>query len=252
MFWCQALPSKSTTFLWWLTSSHTHWFPLFHTSTSKFFLHRPPPHHVQTTFVATDPPPQANKDKDNHWTFIEANFRLDNEFYLLYPNNKTTFVLKPSDKGTNFGHIGFPATNQNKAGSGPNKAWKIVCCQCLGLMRCSNVLCTFLAAPTTVTGKLQEKMSWWVSQLCNRLTHQPHIWLTSPPYPFQIPATYSVVFLGACRRRSTSHAQGKCVALIMKNQPVGTLCATPGTTIILGSSEESRPSYKSGIWEGGS
>lgn len=99
----------------------------------------------------------ANKDEQK--TFIDADCRLDHEFYPLYPNNKTSFVLKPGDKVTNFGLVGFPATNQTETGTGPNKGWKIVRRRCLGVMRCSNILCTFLSAPPTGIGKLRDKLS---------------------------------------------------------------------------------------------
>lgn len=97
-------------------------------------------------------------NKDLHDTFIDADCRLDHEGYPLYPNNETTFVLKPGDQVTNFGHVGFPATNQTEAGSGPNKDWKIVRRRCLGVMRCSNVRCTFLSAPPTGIGKVKDKI----------------------------------------------------------------------------------------------
>lgn len=101
-------------------------------------------------------------NKDDYKTFINADCQLNHQFYPLYPNNKTIFVLQPGEKVTNFGHMGFPATNQTKTGGGPNKNWKIVCRRCLGVTRCSNVLCTFLAAPPTGIGKLKDKLTLWV------------------------------------------------------------------------------------------
>lgn len=98
-------------------------------------------------------------NKEDYQTFINADCRLDHESYPLYPNNETTFVLQPGDKVTNFGHVGFPATNQTEAGGGPNKNWKIVCRRCLGVMRCSNARCTFLAAPPTGVGKVKAKIA---------------------------------------------------------------------------------------------
>lgn len=97
---------------------------------------------------------QIPTDKSKFETWIDHGSIVDSENYPTYPNGETVFVLKPTDKVTNFRHIAWTYSMKTDK----NGNWTIRRYTCLGVMECSSS-CGFAGSPPTGRHKLEDLLA---------------------------------------------------------------------------------------------